>query len=76
MVKVNNVNKGISTNEIFNDNFRNQNPKFKNPDRNFMNIIEGSAAIGKGNPEFSGFPDILTLLRTSPSDIGAYNFIL
>lgn len=74
---VNNLLTGVQYDEIKNnDNFRNQNPKFKNPNRNFMNIIEGSAAIGKGNPEFSGFPDILTLLRTSPSDIGAYNFIL
>ncbi len=79
LIKFNDVNNqltGSQYNEIKNpDNFRNQDPKFKNANRNFMNILDGSAAIGKGNPNFSTFNDILDNNRTSSSDIGAYNFI-
>lgn len=82
LVKFNDANTGISSNQLFkqirdqeNGNIKNKDPKFKNADKNFMNIIEGSAAFGKGNSEFSTFRDILNNNRTSPSDIGAYNFI-
>ena len=81
LLKFNDINNqftGSQYNEIKNvDNFINQDPKFKNINRNFMNILDGSAAIGKGNPNFSTFNDILNDLRNSsiPSDIGAYNFI-
>ncbi len=79
LIKFNDVNNqltGSQYNEIKNvDNFRNQDPKFKNINRNFMNILDGSAAINKGNSVFSIFPDILNNLRTSSSDIGAYQYI-
>ena len=82
LIKFNDANTGISTNDLFkeirnqeNGNIKNQNPKFKNPDRNFMNILAGSAAIGKANFSFSTFSDILNVPRNSPSDVGAYNFI-
>ncbi len=79
LIKFNDVNNqltGSQYNEIKNpDNFRNQDPKFKNINRNFMNILAGSPAINKGNSGYSTFPDVLNNLRTFSSDIGAYNFI-
>ena len=82
LIKFNDVNnqfvdpKFTQYDEIKNtDNFRNQDPKFKNADRNIMNITEGSAAIGKGNGAFSMFNDILNKPRFARSDIGAYQFL-
>jgi hypothetical protein len=80
LLKFNDINNqltGSQYNEIKNaDNFRNQDPKFKNINRNFMNILAGSPAIGKGNPVFPALNDILNNSRASSSDIGAYNYIL
>jgi hypothetical protein len=54
-------------------NIKNVDPKFKNVNKNQLNILFGSGAIGNANFSFSGFKDILDFTRTSPSDIGAYN---
>jgi Flp pilus assembly protein TadG len=57
-------------------NILSPNPKFKNVNKNKLNILTGSGAIGNGNATFSTFNDILNNTRgTVTSDIGAYNFI-
>jgi hypothetical protein len=60
-------------NPTFN-NLRNLNPTFKNPAKNKLNLLVGSAAIGTANFSNSNFLDVLGLTRTNPSDIGAYKF--
>lgn len=51
------------------------NPKFKNPDKNQFNILQGSAAIGMGIFDPLVPKDILGIDRTNPSDIGAYQYL-
>lgn len=52
-------------------------PDFKNGNKNQLQIGENSAAKGTANFSFStGTKDILGQIRTNPSDIGAYNFII
>jgi hypothetical protein len=60
-------------NPTFN-NLRNLNPLFKNPSKNKLSLLTGSAAIGTANFSNSNFPDILGQTRANPSDIGAYKF--
>jgi hypothetical protein len=57
-----------------NGNIKNQDPKFKNINRNFMNVLNGSSAIDKAN-FIAGSKDILDNVRTSPSEIGAYEYL-
>ncbi|AWM12453.1 hypothetical protein DI487_00210 [Flavobacterium sediminis] len=58
--------------EIYNSNL----PDFKDPDNNEMIIGDNSAAKGAANTTYSTFNDILNNPRISPTDIGAYNFII
>lgn len=51
------------------------NPKFKNPNKNQFNILQGSAVIGNANFAFNVPKDILGNDRTPPSDIGAYVYL-
>lgn len=50
-------------------------PKFKNPNKNQFNILQGSAVIGNANLAFSTFDDILGKSRLPSSDIGAYEYL-
>ncbi|MES2543520.1 MAG: hypothetical protein V4548_01445 [Bacteroidota bacterium] len=61
-------------NEI-NGNIKNQNPLFKNTNKNKLNILVDSPAIGKGIFDPSAPFDILGNPRPSPSDIGAYQYV-
>jgi hypothetical protein len=78
-----------STNPIFNNNIysfingsnnpfnnkKNIDPKFKNSDKNQLNILTiNSGAYNGGNP-INAFPDILNTLPQMNFDIGAYQFI-
>lgn len=52
-------------------------PEFKNVSKN--KFIIGSTSAAKGNADWSvsnGTYDILNKVRTNPSDIGAYNFVV
>ena len=51
------------------------NPKFKNTDKNKLNILLGSSVIGNANLSFSTFADILGNSRATSSDIGAYEYL-
>lgn len=52
-------------------------PDFLNPNSNKLIIGEDSAAKGTADFSFStGTHDILNNLRTDPSDMGAYNFVI
>ncbi len=86
LVKFNDENTSISSDLFYEDirkqekgNKKNIDPKFKNSNKNQLNITVDSGAIGNGNSTYSKFPDILNNPRptsTSPSsDIGAYQFI-
>jgi len=62
-------------NNLIEKTFRQFNPDFLDADRNKLQIGENSAAKGTADFSFSnGTFDILGNQRTSPSDIGAYNF--
>ena len=78
LLKFNDINNqltGSQYSEIKNaNNFRNLDPKFKNANKNFLNILAGSPAINNGNPLYSTFNDILDKNRVTSSDIGAYQF--
>ena len=51
-------------------------PDFQNPNNNQFVIGQNSAAIGQGNFTYSnGTSDLLNKDRTTPSDLGAYNFV-
>ncbi len=63
----------VIRNPTFN-NLRNMNPFFKNPSKNKLNLLTGSAAIGMATFLMPNFPDILGKPRLNPSDIGAYKF--
>ena len=59
-----------------NGNIKSQDPKFKNVDRNWLNLLEGSAAIRNGEYDVLVPKDILGNERPiSRPDIGAYQFI-
>ena len=85
LVKFNDENNSISS-DLYEDirkpekgNKKNIDPKFKNSNKNQLNIMVGSGAIGKANSTTPIFSDILNNPRpTSTSlsyDIGAYQFI-
>jgi hypothetical protein len=51
-------------------------PDFQNPTNNQFVIGQESAAIGQGDFTYStGTFDLLNKPRTTPSDLGAYNFV-
>jgi hypothetical protein len=51
-------------------------PDFQNPNNNQFVIGQNSAAIGQGDFTYSnGTFDLLNKPRTTPSDLGAYNFV-
>ncbi len=58
-----------------NNNIKNQSPKFKNINKNKLNILEGSPAINKGIFDASVPFDILGNSRTVSVDIGAYQYV-
>lgn len=64
------------TNCIIATNNTTNNPDFKDASNNELIIGENSIAKGNANFSNSGFNDILNNVRTNPSDIGAYNFII
>ena len=74
---------GIINNPLYNSirleqngNKINLNPKFKDTDKNQLNLLEGSAAIGFGIFEPTVPEDIIGNVRTiSNTDIGAYQFV-
>lgn len=63
------------TNCLISTNSNTLNPKFKDPNKNKFNILQGSAAIGMGIFDPLVPKDILGIDRTNPSDIGAYKFV-
>lgn len=64
------------TNCIIATNNTTNNTDFKDASNNELIIGENSSAKGNANFSNSGFNDILNNVRTNPSDIGAYNFII
>lgn len=56
-------------------NIKSQDPKFKNVDRNWLNIPTDSPAFEKGLANEELF-DILGKTRTNPTDIGAYKAVV
>lgn len=86
LVKFNEINTQLASNTYYNDvrnqqlgNIKNKDPKFQNLNRNILKIMEDSPAIGKSNPLYSTFSDIINHPRptigSTNSDIGAYQFI-
>ncbi len=61
----------------YENNIFNENPDFKDPDLNMLNIGDESAAINKGLASFATqVPfDILNVSRTTNPDLGAYQHI-
>jgi hypothetical protein len=59
----------------FENIFLNDNPSFKFPFENDLRLNEDSEARGVGNPFFTINNDILGTIRTSPPDLGAYQFV-
>ena len=55
--------------------FLNDNPSFKLPFENDLRLNEDSEARGIGNPLFIINNDIVGTIRTSPPDVGAYQFV-
>lgn len=51
-------------------------PDFENPLRNKLIIGQNSAAKGTAKTQYSTFKDLLNRNRTSPTDMGAYNWTL
>lgn len=51
-------------------------PDFENPLRNKLIIGQNSAAKGTAKTQYSTFNDLLNRNRTSPTDMGAYNWTL
>lgn len=49
-------------------------PDFENPTNNQLRIGQNSAAKGTAKTQYSTFNDLLNQNRTSPTDIGAYNW--
>ena len=81
LAKFNDTNTLIASDPFYNDirnqtngNIKNKDPKFKNLNKNKLNIILNSGAYQKGNTT-PLFNDIINSSRTNPSDIGAYNFV-
>ena len=60
----------IATNSTINK------PDFENPLRNKLIIGQNSAAKGTAKTQYSTFNDLLNRNRTSPTDMGAYNWTL
>jgi hypothetical protein len=60
---------------MISNNSNSFNPKFKNTNKNKLNILLGSSVIGNANLSFSSFPDILGNSRATSSDIGAYEYL-
>jgi len=86
LVKFNDENTSISYDLFYKDirnqqngNKKNIDPKFKNSNKNQLNIMVGSGAIGKANSTPPIFSDILNNPRPTSTllsyDIGAYQFI-
>ncbi|MCB0382580.1 MAG: hypothetical protein KDD05_04570 [Psychroserpens sp.] len=61
--------------EHFVNIFRNDNPSFKLPFENDLRLNEDSEARGIGDPLFIINTDILGTTRTTPPDVGAYQFV-
>jgi hypothetical protein len=85
LVKFNDENNSISS-DLYEDirkpekgNKKNIDPKFKNSNKNQLNIMVGSGAIGNAKLITPNFSDILNnprpTLTSSSNDIGAYQFI-
>ncbi len=64
------------TGQNYNEVFKNQDPLFFNTSENDYRLLEGSPAIGAGDPAISeDIPyDILGVSRLKRSDIGAYQY--
>lgn len=88
LIKFNDTNNQFSTNPLYTTAFLNNsnnnliatnqnpyNPKFKNTDKNQLNILTGSSVIGKGKDFIIPSQDILGIDRTNPTDMGAYKFV-
>ncbi|WP_329806049.1 hypothetical protein [Flavobacterium facile] len=68
-------NSALFTGCLISNNSNSFNPKFKNTDKNKLNILLGSSVIGNANLSFSNFADILGNSRATSSDIGAYEYL-
>ena len=87
MIKFNDVNNQFSGNALYSvlsiasnnnliSNGSSFDPKFKNTTKNQLNILDGSAAIGRGKDLIIPLPDILNKPRPLIApDMGAYQYI-
>lgn len=68
-------NSALYTGCLISNSSNSLNPKFKNTDKNKLNLLLGSSVIGNANISFSTFADILGNSRATSSDIGAYEYL-